>query len=74
MRDNLHEYVVSGLKKRKGHPDQGWRQISEATGVSTKTFERMVDEDGDANPTRNTLIAIAEHFETNPLKQPARAR
>jgi len=67
MRDQLYEFVVSGLEKRRAQ----WAEIAEATGLSTKTFERMLA--GVNNNRRDTLIALAEHFEANPLK-PARSR
>lgn len=67
MRDQLFEFVITGLEKRRAD----WNQISEATGLSTKTFERMLA--GENNNRRDTLITLANHFEANPLK-PARAR
>ena len=67
MRDQLYEYVVSGLKRRKNE----WPAIAQATGLSTKTMSRMVA--GDANSRRDTLILLAEHFEAHPA-QTARSR
>lgn len=56
MRDELFEYVVSGLKSRKGQ----WTRIAGAAGVSTKTLSRIVN--GDNNNRRDTLLAVAEYL------------
>jgi hypothetical protein len=66
MRDQLLEFVVSGLKRRKGQ----WPAIAEATEISTKTMSRMLN--GENNNRRDTLIALAEHFKANPIR-PTRA-
>lgn len=64
MRDELYEYVISGLKNRKG----SWSAIADRTAISTKTMQRMVK--GEANPTRETLQTLAQDFTANPVSSP----
>lgn len=63
MRDELFEFVVSGLKSRKGQ----WTQISVDTGVSTRTISRIVN--GENNNRRDTLLTLAEHFKAHGISQ-----